>query len=266
VGRLSERSTFDGAAELYDRVRPRYPEALFETLIERTGLRPGDRVLEIGAGTGIATLPLARRGLAVTAIEVGGNLAAIASARLAEHRQVEVINVDFETWQPPALSAFDAVVAATSWHWIEPSVGYRKVASCLRPGGHFAVWSTGHVFPAGGDDFFRTIQDVYEEIGEGLGPEPVWPTPAELAPPGLETSSDGTFATVSVDRFDWEVVYDADGYIDLLNTFSGHLVMAGWQRDRLYGEIRRRLSLRRDGRLRRHWGVVLEVATRVIAA
>jgi SAM-dependent methyltransferase len=263
VRRLSERSTFDAAAELYDRARPRYPEALFDTLIERTGLRRGDAVLEIGAGTGIATLPLARRGLVVTAIELGENLSAIARGRVAEHAQVEVINVDFEGWRPPMTNVFDVVVAATSWHWIDPSVGFRKVAACLRPGGHLAVWSTGHVFPPGGDDFFEQIQDVYDEIGEGLGPDAVWPTPAELAPPGLGTSSGGIFATTSVDRFDWEIVYDADAYIDLLNTFSGHLTMAGWQRDRLFSEIRRRLSLRPDGLLRRHWGAVLEIAVPV---
>jgi len=53
---------------------------------------------------------------------------------------------------------------------------------------------------------------------------------------------------------DWEVTYDADGYLRLLDTFSGHMAMAAWQRDRLYGEIRRRLGRRADGLLHRHWG------------
>ena len=55
---------------------------------------------------------------------------------------------------------------------------------------------------------------------------------------------------------------DADGYLGLLDTFSGHIAMAPWQRDRLYGEIRRRLDARPDGRLRRQWGTVLHVARR----
>ena len=63
-------------------------------------------------------------------------------------------------------------------------------------------------------------------------------------------------------QFDWEVVYDADSYLRLLDTFSGHIAMEAWQRERLYGEIRRRLSQRLDGRLRRHWGAVLHVARR----
>jgi hypothetical protein len=63
-------------------------------------------------------------------------------------------------------------------------------------------------------------------------------------------------------QYDWETIYDADGYIDLLNTFSGHIAMQDWQRDRLYGEVRRRLAERPDGRLRRHWGGVLHIARR----
>jgi hypothetical protein len=67
---------------------------------------------------------------------------------------------------------------------------------------------------------------------------------------------------IVVEQFDWEVRYDAAGYLRLLDTFSGHIAMAPWQRDRLYGEIRRRLAQRPDGRLRRHWGSLLHVARR----
>jgi hypothetical protein len=70
---------------------------------------------------------------------------------------------------------------------------------------------------------------------------------------------------VAVRQFDWEVRYDADGYLRLLDTFSSHIAMQPWQRDRLYGEIRRRLAQRPDARLRRHWGAVLQVARRASA-
>jgi hypothetical protein len=63
-----------------------------------------------------------------------------------------------------------------------------------------------------------------------------------------------------VRRFQWEIRYTAADYIRLLKTFSGHIAMEPWQRDRLYGEIRRRLALRPDGLVGRHWGGVLHVA------
>jgi hypothetical protein len=64
-------------------------------------------------------------------------------------------------------------------------------------------------------------------------------------------------------HFDWEVSYTAEQYIGLLDTFSGHIAMDAWKRDRLYSEIRHRLAGRPGGRLRRHWGAVLHVARRL---
>jgi hypothetical protein len=77
---------------------------------------------------------------------------------------------------------------------------------------------------------------------------------------GIEAS--GLFEVVAVRQYDWERVYDAEESIELLSTFSGHLSMADWQRDRLFGEIRRRLARRPDRSVRRHWGTVLHVAQR----
>ena len=223
------------------------------------GLRAGDRVLEVGSGTGIATTPLLERGLVVTCVELGANLAEIARARLAGYPNVEIITADFETWT--STERFDAIVSATAWHWIDAAIAYPKAALLLRPRGHLAVWATAHVFPVGGDTFFREIQDVYEEIGEGLPPDAAWPAADDLPPHDLQDASAGLFVTTAVERFAWEIRYDADAYIDLLNTFSGHIAMEPWQRERLYGEIRRRLDERPDRHLRRGWGAVLEVAS-----
>ena len=77
------RQTFDRAAVLYDRVRPDYPEALFDDLITVAGLTPGDRLLEVGCATGKATRPLARRGFRITCVELGAELAAAARRNLA---------------------------------------------------------------------------------------------------------------------------------------------------------------------------------------
>src|SRR3712207_8384987 len=78
-GRRWLRSTFDGTAALYDEVRPGYPERLFEDIVSLSGVPSGGRVLEVGCGTGQATLPLARRGYEILCVELGGNLAAVRS-------------------------------------------------------------------------------------------------------------------------------------------------------------------------------------------
>ena len=85
-------------------------------------------------------------------------------------------------------------------------------------------------------------------------------SPDTLADRAAEITATGLFTDVTIRRFDWEITYTADSYLRLLDTFSGHIAMASWQRERLYGEIRRRLGQRPDGRVRRHWGAVLHVA------
>jgi SAM-dependent methyltransferase len=267
---LSDRDrlkiTFNSAADRYHQARPEYPGELYDALVRSARLRPGDQLLEVGCATGKATIPLAERGFQITCIELGSDLAAEARRNLADFPAVEVVNDTFEHWRPPRQASFALVFAATAWHWIDPRGRYQKAWQMLRPGGHLAFWAATHVFPTDGDQFFREIQAVYDEIGEGL-PAGIpdsekYPRPGDLPDQMTEINQSGLFADAGVRHFDWEITYTADEYISLLDTFSGHIAMDGWQRDRLYSEIRRRLAQRPDGRLRRHWGAVLNVARR----
>ena len=260
------RTTFESAAALYQQARPDYPDELFDALVAMAALEPGAQLLEVGCATGKATLPLARRGYGITAVELGAALAAQARRNLAGFPRVTVVNADFEHWEPSAPGAFDLVFAATAWHWIDPDVGYAKAWELLKPGGQLAVWEAGHVVPPDGDPLFREIQDVYDEIGEGLPGGWTFSTVQTLADRAAQIEASGLFTDVRLRRFGWEIRYTADAYINLLDTFSGHIAMAQWQRMRLYGEIRRRLAQRPDGTLRRHWGAVLHVARRATPA
>lgn len=256
------KTTFNSASRLYHQARPDYPDELYEELVRLAHLRQGDRLLEVGCATGKATIPLARRGFPITCVEIGSDLAAEARRNLADFPGVDIVNDGFEAWRPPPQAAFALVFAATAWHWIDPAIRYQKAWDLLQPGGHLAFWTATHVVPAGGDPFFREIQDVYDEIGEGLPADATFPEPSGLPDQATEIDESGLFRDAAVRRFDWEVTYSADEYIRLLDTFSGHIAMDQWQRDRLYGEIRRRLAERPDGQLRRHWGAVLHVAPR----
>jgi SAM-dependent methyltransferase len=252
------RTTFDRAADLYQDARPEYPERLFDRLIDITGLKPGDRVLEVGAGPGKATVPLARRGLRVTALEPGPALAARARQNLANY-DVDIVEASFEEWNG-ASGGYAAVLAATAWHWVDPEVRYVAAARSLQPGGYLATWGAEHIFPTGGDPFFEDIQEVYDAIGEGRPEDARRPAPGQLQDQSAEINASGLFEVVTVEHFDWTVDYDTEGYIRLLSTFSGHIAMAAEDREQLFTEIRRRLAQRPDGLVRRGWGAVLHIA------
>jgi len=232
---------------------------LFDDLVAAAQLTPGDRLLEVGCATGKATRPLAERGFQITCVELGAGLAEVARRNLAGYR-VEVVQGQFEQWQPT--EPVSLVFAATAWHWIDPAVRYPRAWQALRPSGHLAIWSAGHVFPEDGDPFFAEIQDIYDEIGEGLKPGERQLRPGEQPDDRAEIEASGLFEVTMIRHYDWERVYDAEEYIELLSSFSGHIAMAEWKRRRLYGEVRRRLALRPGHSVRRHWGAVLHVARR----
>jgi SAM-dependent methyltransferase len=129
---------FDAKALNYDRYRPRYPDGLFDDIVELGALGPGATAIEIGAGTGIATGPLADRGLQVTAIEPAPGMAAVGVETLGTRARFVVGR--FEDWSP--VEQVELVVACNAWHWVEPHVGVQLVAELLPSGGSFAlVWT-----------------------------------------------------------------------------------------------------------------------------
>jgi ubiquinone/menaquinone biosynthesis C-methylase UbiE len=124
---------FDRVAEAYDRVRPEYPTALVDAAYAVAGLSRDSRVFEVGCGTGKLTGALVERGLRVEAVDPGAELVAIARRRL-EGSSVRFHIGRFEDVELPG-GSFDAVFSATAFHWVDPAVGWAKVARLLRPGG-----------------------------------------------------------------------------------------------------------------------------------
>lgn len=127
---------FGEAAELYARRRPGYPAALYDDLLSLVDR--GERALEAGAGTGKATVELARRGFELMSFEPDRAMAALARAACAG-LPVQIHELPFEEWRGEA-ATFDLVVSAQAWHWIDRDRGPAVARSALRPGGIFAVW------------------------------------------------------------------------------------------------------------------------------
>jgi hypothetical protein len=151
------------------------------------------------------------------------------------------------------------VFAASAWHWLDPSTRYGNAARLLKPGGQLALLTIAHAFPKSFDSFFAEIQNCYDEIGEGLGKWPP-PAPEEIPDERQAIEDSGLFEDVRVRRYSWTIDYTADGYLDLLNTYSGHIAMSKSKHDKLYTEIRRRISARRSGHIRKDYLSILHIA------
>jgi len=208
------RSGFDLAAEDYQRTRPVCPPQLFDDLVRLAGLKAGDRVIEIGCGTGQATVPLAQRGLAVTAVELGPALAAVARRRVAGFPAAQVVTSSFEDWPAPQAS-FDAVVAVNSLHWVDPELRYAKPHGLLRPGGTLAVAGCMWARPADAGPFWTEVQADYRAAGYAGDPPP---PPEKIGPRHFPREAGSLFTEVATLRYPFEVVYSAADYLAILAT------------------------------------------------
>jgi SAM-dependent methyltransferase len=252
------RTMFEQVPELYERARPTYPDELFDDLAALTGLGEGSRVVEVGCGTGQATVPLARRGYSVLCVELGEGLAAAARRNLAPFSTVEVVHANFETWEPEQPD-FDAIVAFTAFHWVDPELRYTKAARLLRQGGSLAVAGSLHVRRPGGDTFWADVQEDYDAVMPRPDNRPP-PFPDEVEDLREEIEGSGRFEYVAHRRYVWDQEYTADEYISLLDTYSGHRALDDGRREQLYDRIRRRIEGRPEPRVAKTYITMLNVA------
>jgi SAM-dependent methyltransferase len=278
--RLRRRATFNAAASLYDGARPDYPDALFEDVVALSGIPSGGAILEIGSGTGKATLPLARRGFAILGIELGEQMAALAREKLRDYPQARIEVGTFEEWPLPE-AAFDLAVSASAWHWIDPAVGYAKVAQALKPTGALALmWSSQRRTDAqdqnggarGSDrtmedeqaNFSQALRDIYQrfapELAQGREGPRIPGARRFVRAEGLEVS--GYFSPPEVRAYFWETTYDTPAYLRLLDSYSSARILDPLIHDRLFAAIGEMIETRFGGRVTRPWRAELYLARR----
>jgi SAM-dependent methyltransferase len=133
------RLVFGDVAEVYERVRPSYPDKLVDDVIEFSGIDGSGAALEVGAGTGKATRLFAARGLSVRALEPSPRMAAVARRACSTYENVTVEEREFEQFTPRGRQ-FRLLFSAQAWHWISPEVRYIRAREALAPGGLLAAF------------------------------------------------------------------------------------------------------------------------------
>ena len=165
VPRHLRRTVFGRDPAGYARARLSYPPRLYRILADRCGLGPGASVFEVGPGTGIATRELLARGVErLTLVEADPRLARYLRRTLRAGRtDLTILESPFERARL-APAAFDLGLAASSFHWVPPRAGLRRVARALRPGGWWASWNNHHGDPYRPDRFQRALEALYEDL------------------------------------------------------------------------------------------------------
>jgi SAM-dependent methyltransferase len=260
---------FNEVAELYDRVRPTYPDALFEDLVAITGLDGRSALLEVGCGTGQATRSLAKLGCSVTAVEPGAELAALARRNLDTFGNVNVERSSFEQWDDGG-RRFDVVVAASSWHWVDPSIGWRRAHQLLRSGGWMALLGNVVVRRPGEPEVYAETADLHERYFPG---NPDWGHPpledevrATNEGWGSVDNPGRLFGPTIVRWYSTVQRFDGAGFADLLRSTSVYRKLDSGIREALLDAIADRIRTQMGNRAPRRYLSVLRVGQRAETA
>jgi SAM-dependent methyltransferase len=204
---------FGSDAERYNRTRPGYPPALIDRIVTTEGLE----IVDVGSGTGLLARPLRAAGARVLGVDPDARM-----ADFLRRSGIETEVATFEAWAA-CDRMFDAVVAAQSWHWVDPVAGAAKAALVLRPGGRLAVLWNAFEFPAGMGEaveavFRRAMPDSPPERRIAPGPDGYLKL-CEKAADGMRQS--GAFDEPQTWRYDWSRPYTRDEWLDQVPTFGG---------------------------------------------
>ncbi|BEP13076.1 class I SAM-dependent methyltransferase [Acidothermaceae bacterium B102] len=223
--------SFGPVADIYDRIRPGYPAELFADLLSYV-TPPLARVIEVGAGTGRATLALTEHGLAVHAIEPDPLMAAVLRERVPS---AEVTVGSFE--QTPTDGAYDLLVSAQAWHWVDPLVRWTRAEEVLRPGGSMALfWNHDH--PADPDVADR-LQAAHQRWTPDIRiDDPLPEGDAADQWPGPHLAQLSAFTDLESRRYSWQRVLTGTDYVELLSTMSKYRVQSEATRSSLLADLR----------------------------
>jgi len=251
-------SLFDGSPVTYERARPVYPEPLWDELFAQ--LPPLPSLVEIGPGTGKATAALLARGARVVACEPGANLSAFLRATFPT-TDLEVRNETFEA-SPLAEGSYDGVVAATSFHWVDPAVRLVKSHAILKAAGTLAIIDTNQVASEVDRGYFEVSQPIYRRYFPDEPSPP--PSPGrDIVPKIFEELRQSTlFEGIRLHRYDWDQRYETAQYIDLVRSYSGTAKMDADDREAFLAELASLIDTQFDGYVVRPLVITLVCATR----
>ncbi|HET6816613.1 MAG TPA: class I SAM-dependent methyltransferase [Mycobacteriales bacterium] len=227
---MSLGTRFGQVADLYDEVRPDYPDRLYDVLAAHTGPLSTLTTLDLAAGTGLATRALHRRGASVVAMDIAGDMLATLRRRTPSVPAV-VARAERLPFRP---DMFDLVVCATAWHWVEPEPAVREIRTVLRPGGHLALWWANHLWDEG-VDWEQAQSAVYQHWAQLHGSRP--PNRTGVGPRDAADDLRARGFEVVVDtELTWEREVTREEHLAVLRTHSDNLAL-GDRREEFLSQV-----------------------------
>ena len=239
---------YSPAAVAYDATRPKYPRELVGKAVDTAQLAPSSRILEIGSGPGTATNSFAELGFRMVCLEPNPDFCEIAKRNCKKYPSVEMINTSFEEWSLES-EAFDAVLAASSMHWIPSEIGYTKANNALKQNGRLILFWNKELQPC--ESMQKVLSDIYQLHAPHLGHyEDRKTQEGILKGLGQMMVDSGEFCNLVTSTVETFVTYTPDQYISLISTYSSYLKLDHSTRTDLFAGLSQRIVEKGGGVIR----------------
>jgi protein-L-isoaspartate O-methyltransferase len=217
---VDRKNWYSPAAQAYGLARPPYPIEVIQQVKELAGLTDQSAMLEIGCGPGTATVDFAPLVSSIDSLEPNPDFYQLARANCAAHHNVHFHNQAFEEWQSE--QKFDAILAASSFHWIPASIGYPKAASLLKENGALILLWNKELQPSW--EVYQQLAPIYQQFAPQLDRYEDRDMEADvLQQLGQIAIDSGYFDRLVGGDVRVAVTYGVDRYLTLLNTYSPYL-------------------------------------------
>ncbi|MBD2775156.1 class I SAM-dependent methyltransferase [Iningainema tapete] len=259
---LETRKTwYSPVAEAYNKARPRYPKEIIAKAVELAQLPENATILEVGCGPGNATVGFAQLGFPMVCLEPNQDFSRLAQKNCAQYPLVEIRNTSFEEWELEP-ERFNAVLAANSFHWIPPEVGYPKAADALQSSGSLILlWNMS---PQLDYEIYQTLNEAYQIYAPSLARYEDRKTQEEILKKiGQIVIKSGRFKNLVSEHLPCEVTYSIDDYFTLLNTLSPYLQLEKEKKDSLFALLREKLETSGEGRIQLSYLSACQVAQKL---
>jgi SAM-dependent methyltransferase len=230
------KNWYSEVADAYNKVRPRYPQELIFRAVEIAQLPSDAIILEVGCGPGTATTAFARVGFSMVCLEPSQEACFLVRQNCEQYPAVEITNTTFEEWELET-ERFNAVLAATSFHWVSPEIGYSKAAHALKDEGSLMMlWN---MTPQPPYEVYQMLNEVYQIQAPSLARYEQRETQEEqLKRFGQIVIDSGQFKNLVSEQLVCEVTYSIDDYLTLLSTYSPYIALAPQKRNSLFEGLR----------------------------
>lgn len=231
--------TFNTVYEKYDKWRPTYVQDLYKDIFTYKEINSLSKVVEVGIGTGQATLPILKTGCSLTAVEYGDQLSKYSKEKFQDYKNFDVVNAKFEDFKCPEAS-LDMIYSASAFHWIPEEIGYPKVFNLLKSGGIFARFANHPYKDKGRIGMHEALQSIYKVYMPGSLESKEYSE--EQAHHRADIARKYGFIDIEHHLYQRTRTFTSDDYILLLGTYSDHIAIEEERRKQFFSEIKQAID------------------------